>query len=493
MTRTRLFTISAATLAMLAGSIATAQQQPTQKPDQPSQPTPEDNTYKPSRDGSQPATRDGQPQRTTTRDIREVRAVGALVPADWLVGADVRGTGDEDLGEVNDLLVHRNKGKVAYALVGHGGVLKVGEKTTVVPFSAFNWNSEKKQLHLPVSKESFKAAPTFEGDDYDSLATPGRTESINSHFNITHRDGMDRDGIDRDPSRATDPNRINRDNPDRDGVNRDGQPRQPGDRTTLSASEHPVLRVSKIKGEALMSNDGRELGKVDDVIVDTGSGRIALVCVTFGGVMGIGSDKVCMPWPAFDVNKEGRLYTVNVDKEQLRSAPKIESRDWAELRQTGFVSNVYGHFGMQDRWSDAGQNRVYGTNDPSRRNPEGMTGAEGSKYAEYDRAYSTGHAKEISGRVVSVSDELTMSSGPTCAVVTVDSGSGATTKVHLAPMSYLAEKNLMIKTGDRITIKGREATIDGKNVLIASEVSRESGQPITFRNSDGSTNWSWPR
>lgn len=490
MTRTRLLTIPAATLALLAGTLASAQQD-APRPAQPSQPAPPDKTYQPSRDGQTPATREGQPDRTT----RDLRAVGALVPADWLVGADVRGTGDEDLGEVNDLIVHRNKGKVAYALVGHGGVLKVGEKTTVVPFSAFNWNSEKKQLHLPVTKESFKAAPTFEGEDYDSLATPGRMESINSHFNITHRDGIDRDPSRindpnrndpnrNDPNRINDPNRPNRDNPDRDGVTRDG--RQPGDRTTLSANEHPVLRVSKIKGEALMSNDGRELGKVDDVIVDTATGRIALVCVTFGGVMGIGSDKVCMPWPAFDVNKEGRLYTVNVDKEQLRSAPKIESRDWAELRQTGFVSNVYGHFGMKDRWSDAGHNRVYGTNDPAGRMTDG-------KYAEYDRAYSTGHAKEISGRVVSVSDELTMSSGPTCAVVTVDTGSGNTTKVHLAPMSFLAEKNLMIKTGDRITIKGREATLDGKTVVIASEVTRDNGRPITFRNSDGSTNWSWPR
>jgi sporulation protein YlmC with PRC-barrel domain len=476
MTRITKFTVSAAAIAMFAGAVAQARQD-TPRPAQPQQPAPPDTTYKPSKDGQTT-----QPERTT----REVRAASALVPADWLIGADVRGTGDEDLGEVNDLIVLRTKGKVAYALVGHGGVLKVGEKTTVVPFSAFNWNADKKQLHLPVTKDNFKAAPTFEGEDYDSLATPARTEAINSHFNITHRDGMDRDGIDRNPSRTDDPNRTNdpnRNNPDRDGMNR-----QPSDRTMLTASEHPVLRISKIKGEALMSNDGRDLGKVDDVIVDTSTGKIALVCVTFGGVMGIGSDKVCMPWPAFDVNKEGRLYTVNVDKEQLRSAPKIESRDWAELRQTGFVSNVYGHFGMQDRWSDAGQNRVYGTNDG--RNPDRMNSG---KYAEYDRAYINGHAKEISGRVVSVSDELAMSSGPTCAVVTVDTGSGATTKVHLAPMSYLAEKNLMIRTGDRVTIKGREATIDGKNVLIASEVTRESGQPITFRNSDGSTNWSWPR
>src|SRR5207244_2680185 len=149
------------------------------------------------------------------------------------------------------------------ALVGHGGVLKIGEKVTAVPFKAFGWNPDKKCLTLSMTADQMKSAPALESGDWKTLGDPARTEPMYSYFNTTEdrKDDRDADAMER---------------------------AKPGEPPRLRPEEHRVIRVSDIRGKTLMGSDGREVGKVNDLVLDAGSGRIAFVAVTFGGVLGIG-------------------------------------------------------------------------------------------------------------------------------------------------------------------------------------------------------------
>ncbi|MFG1462386.1 PRC-barrel domain-containing protein [Xanthobacter sp. DSM 24535] len=82
--------------------------------------------------------------------------------ASTLIGTKVRGSGDESLGEVNDVLLDRN-GAVVGAVIGVGGFLGVGEKDVAVPFNALELvrNNDGDSLVLRKSKEELKAAPQF--------------------------------------------------------------------------------------------------------------------------------------------------------------------------------------------------------------------------------------------------------------------------------------------------------------------------------------------
>ena len=79
-----------------------------------------------------------------------------------LIGTKVRGSGDESVGEVNDVLLDRN-GNVVGAVIGVGGFLGMGEKDVAVPFSALQMvrNSDGDRLILNKSKDELKNAPTF--------------------------------------------------------------------------------------------------------------------------------------------------------------------------------------------------------------------------------------------------------------------------------------------------------------------------------------------
>ncbi|MFG1299410.1 PRC-barrel domain-containing protein [Xanthobacter sp. V3C-3] len=95
-----------------------------------------------------------------------------------LIGMTVRGGGDENLGEINDLVVDRS-GTVMGALIGVGGFLGMGEKDVAVPFQAVEitrGTDGKERLVLRKTKDELKAAPAF--TKYERPA-PAATGSVN--------------------------------------------------------------------------------------------------------------------------------------------------------------------------------------------------------------------------------------------------------------------------------------------------------------------------
>jgi hypothetical protein len=52
--------------------------------------------------------------------------------------------------------------------------------------------------------------------------------------------------------------------------------------------------------------------------------RVAYAILSFGGFLGIAADHYPIPWPMLDYDEELGAYRVDITKEQLKSAPKIE-------------------------------------------------------------------------------------------------------------------------------------------------------------------------
>jgi hypothetical protein len=94
------------------------------------------------------------------------------VRASWLIGADVKNNADKEIAEVEDMVLG-NHGEVAFAILGHGGFLEIGEQDVAVPFRALrvtkNEADEDALVMLNVSEGQLKNAPVIEGDKYQEL------------------------------------------------------------------------------------------------------------------------------------------------------------------------------------------------------------------------------------------------------------------------------------------------------------------------------------
>ena len=92
------------------------------------------------------------------------------VKASSIIGTDVVNPKGDNLGDVKEVVIDPRTGKIAYTVVSFGGFLGMGEKLFAIPFNAFQYDINKSNYVLDVSKERLQAAPGFDADHWPSMA-----------------------------------------------------------------------------------------------------------------------------------------------------------------------------------------------------------------------------------------------------------------------------------------------------------------------------------
>src|ERR1022692_2249320 len=93
---------------------------------------------------------------------------------------------------------------------------------------------------------------------------------------------------------------------------------------TLESKETVSLIASdKVEGSAVYGTDQKKIGKLERVMIDKLSGKVAYAVLSFGGFVGMGEDFYPMPWSTlkYDTNLGG--YRANLTKDQLDQGPKF--------------------------------------------------------------------------------------------------------------------------------------------------------------------------
>jgi sporulation protein YlmC with PRC-barrel domain len=83
-----------------------------------------------------------------------------------LLGAHVKSNTGENLGKLEDVILDPQTGRATFAVIGKGGILKLGEKRLPVPWQALRVDSQK-QLTLNMDKDRLGTAPTFQSSASD--------------------------------------------------------------------------------------------------------------------------------------------------------------------------------------------------------------------------------------------------------------------------------------------------------------------------------------
>jgi sporulation protein YlmC with PRC-barrel domain len=92
-----------------------------------------------------------------------------------------------------------------------------------------------------------------------------------------------------------------------------------------SAQSGVLVDTSSIIG-ATVRAQGKDVGKVERLMLDPKDGRVRTVVVQQGGTLGMGGKSVSMPWESVKVGQDGDKIVVTAEQQMLEQAPAASPR-----------------------------------------------------------------------------------------------------------------------------------------------------------------------
>ncbi len=113
------------------------------------------------------------------------------------------------------------------------------------------------------------------------------------------------------------------------------------------------LSANSIIGTDVVNPEGENLGDIKEIMIDTNSGRVSYVVISFGGFLGIGDKYFALPFEAFRIDTEDKNFVLDVPKEKLENAPGFDQDHWPTNANHDYLTSVYNHYGYRPYWETA--------------------------------------------------------------------------------------------------------------------------------------------
>lgn len=107
-----------------------------------------------------------------------------IMKASEIIGGDVRSAADENLGDIEELVLDPQSGRVAYAVLSFGGFLGIGDKLFAVPMDSLTRRTDGNWV-LAVTKEKLKDAPGFDKKNWPNMADPALDVQLRDFYRQT--------------------------------------------------------------------------------------------------------------------------------------------------------------------------------------------------------------------------------------------------------------------------------------------------------------------
>ena len=117
----------------------------------------------------------------------------------------------------------------------------------------------------------------------------------------------------------------------------------------MVTSSH-VLSASSLMSNDVKNTSGEDLGKIEDFMLDTDSGRIVYAVLSFGGFLGLGEKLFAVPMSALRLDTDDKCFRLDTSKESLKAAPGFDKDHWPNMADQKWGSGVHAHYGQQPYW-----------------------------------------------------------------------------------------------------------------------------------------------
>lgn len=108
-----------------------------------------------------------------------------------------------------------------------------------------------------------------------------------------------------------------------------------------------LVKASAAIGTTVKDAAGSEAGRIEDIVFDSPTGRLAFAIVSFGGALGFGDRLFAVPWEAMSYASDRNAYVLQVRKETLQQVSSFDRKAWPDLGDLRWAE------GIRKYWNDA--------------------------------------------------------------------------------------------------------------------------------------------
>ncbi len=203
-----------------------------------------------------------------------------------LIGTDVVNAKGEDLGEIEDLVIDTVTGRIEYAVLSFGGFLGMGDKLFAYPLTQFKPSGKDRgKLALNVDKDKLKGSPGFEAKTWPDFNKGEYRAQVDRYHG--YKSGT-------------------------------AQPR--------------YVRASDVLKGDVKDAQRKDIGDIEDVVVDVSNGKVQFVVVEFDRAWNPFDKLVAVPMRALrSEDRDGTDLVYSASREELKTAPSFKKSEWPNL------------------------------------------------------------------------------------------------------------------------------------------------------------------
>jgi hypothetical protein len=107
---------------------------------------------------------------------------GNLIAGGKVSGTYVYNLAGENIGEIEDVMIDKPTGKVAYAVMSFGGFLGMGKRHHPLPWSLLKYDTGLGGYVVNLSKEQLEGAPSYGDEDKPNWSDRAYENKVHSHY-----------------------------------------------------------------------------------------------------------------------------------------------------------------------------------------------------------------------------------------------------------------------------------------------------------------------
>jgi PRC-barrel domain protein len=117
-------------------------------------------------------------------DQLETDETGMLISSDKVEGTRVMNPAGEKLGTVENVMIDKISGKVAYAVMSFGGFLGIGHRHHPLPWGMLKYDTNLNGYVVNLDKQMLEKAPTYADDEPVDLADQEYGRRLHDYYNV---------------------------------------------------------------------------------------------------------------------------------------------------------------------------------------------------------------------------------------------------------------------------------------------------------------------